>query len=53
MYDALKSFAEEQGIVFKKITKIPLEGEGMIEQRVQKCVDGVLNSLTCVINFFK
>ena len=40
MYYALKGFAEDYGFEFKKITKIPLEGEGMIEQRVQKWVDG-------------
>lgn len=45
MFYALKGFAEEQGIEFKKITKIPLEGEGMIMERVQKYVD--------VIPYFK
>ncbi|KAH8108390.1 hypothetical protein DFH11DRAFT_1517039 [Phellopilus nigrolimitatus] len=33
---AVENFAEKRGIKFEEITKIPLEGEGKIEHRVQK-----------------
>lgn len=36
MNAAVEKFAEERGVTFDRITKIPLEGEGKIERRVQK-----------------
>jgi hypothetical protein len=35
-YSALEKFEEEHGFKFKKITKIPLEGDGTIERKVAK-----------------
>jgi hypothetical protein len=34
--DALASFEEEHGVKFAKVTKIPLEGDGTISQKVEK-----------------
>lgn len=36
MVQALEEFQEEHSVVFEKITKIPLEGEGTIDGRVLK-----------------
>ena len=36
MVQALENFQREHNIVFDKVTQIPLEGEGMIEKRVEK-----------------
>ena len=36
MVQALENFQREHNVVFEKITQIPLEGEGMIEKRVEK-----------------
>jgi hypothetical protein len=36
MHMAVEKFAEDQGVKFDRITRIPLEGEGKIERRVQK-----------------
>lgn len=38
MYAAVEAFAEKHQSEFEQITKIPLEGEGKIEQRVSKWV---------------
>ena len=38
MVQALENFQREHNVVFDKVTQIPLEGEGMIEKRVEKCV---------------
>jgi len=35
---ALREFEDEQGVKFDKITKVPLEGDGTIERRVERCV---------------
>lgn len=35
---ALEQFEEEHDFKFKKITKIPLEGDGTIERKVDKYV---------------
>ncbi|CCM04162.1 uncharacterized protein FIBRA_06324 [Fibroporia radiculosa] len=39
---ALGNFEQEQGFQFKKITKIPLEGDGPIERKVSKLHDHLL-----------
>lgn len=36
---ALEKFEEDHGVKFKKITKIPLEGDGTIERKVAKSVE--------------
>ena len=36
MVQALEEFQAEHGIKLEKVTKIPLEGEGMIKRRVDK-----------------
>jgi hypothetical protein len=36
MEQAVQEFENEQGVQLEKITKIPLEGEGTIERRVEK-----------------
>ena len=36
MLQALDDFQEKHGVKLKKITKIPLEGEGTINKRVDK-----------------
>ena len=36
MVQALEEFQAEHGIKLEKVTKIPLEGEGMIKHRVDK-----------------
>ena len=33
---ALENFEEEHGFKFKKITRIPLEGDGTIERKVAR-----------------
>ena len=38
MHSAVEKFAEDHGVQFDQVTKIPLEGEGKIERRVQKYV---------------
>ena len=35
---ALLEFEAEYGVKFDKITKVPLEGDGTIERRVDRCV---------------
>ena len=35
---ALHEFEDEHGVKFDKITKVPLEGDGTIERRVERCV---------------
>ena len=35
---ALEKFEEDHGFKFRKITKIPLEGDGTIERKVAKYV---------------
>jgi hypothetical protein len=35
---ALLEFEGEHGVKFDKITKVPLEGDGTIERRVERCV---------------
>lgn len=36
MASAVDAFAERYAVEFEQVTKIPLEGEGKIEHRVQK-----------------
>lgn len=36
--EALVSFEEEHNVKFAKVTKIPLEGDGTISRKVEKCV---------------
>ena len=38
MEAAVKDFAEKHGVAFEQITRIPLDGEGKIEHRVEKSV---------------
>ena len=38
---ALEKFEEEHGMKFKKISKIPLEGDGTIEHKVAKSVETI------------
>lgn len=38
MAQALEEFEGEYDVSLEKVTKIPLEGEGTIERRVEKCV---------------
>lgn len=40
---ALEQFEQEHGFKFKKITKIPLEGDGTIERKVSKVHDHLLS----------
>jgi len=40
---ALEQFEQENGFKFKKITKIPLEGDGTIERKVSKVHDHLLS----------
>lgn len=47
MVQALENFQREHNVVFDKVTQIPLEGEGMIEKRVEKCV-----ALTMTLRLF-
>ena len=37
MEQALVEFEGEYGVKFDKITKVPLEGDGTIERRVERC----------------
>jgi hypothetical protein len=37
MEQALEDFGVEHGVNFEKISTIPLEGEGTIEKRVERC----------------
>ena len=34
---ALQHFEDEHGVKLEKITKIPLEGDGTIDKRVERC----------------
>lgn len=38
MVQALDEFQEHHGVKFDKVTQMPLEGEGTISKRVDKCV---------------
>jgi hypothetical protein len=38
MCQALEEFQEQHGVRIEKVTQIPLEGEGTISKRVDKCV---------------
>lgn len=38
MNTALEDFQEKHGVKLEKVTLIPLEGEGTISHRVDKCV---------------
>jgi hypothetical protein len=38
MCQALEVFQERHGVRLEKVTQIPLEGEGTISKRVEKCV---------------
>ena len=38
MCQALEAFQEQHGVRIEKVTQIPLEGEGTISKRVDKCV---------------
>jgi len=38
MCQALEVFQEQHGVRIEKVTQIPLEGEGTISKRVEKCV---------------
>lgn len=38
MVQALEEFQQAHGVALEKITKIPLEGEGTIDRRVDRCV---------------
>ena len=38
MCQALEQFEQEHGFKFKKITRVPLEGDGTIERKVSKYV---------------
>jgi hypothetical protein len=38
MLQALEDFQEQHHVKFEKITKIPLEGDGCIYDRVEMCV---------------
>jgi hypothetical protein len=38
MCQALEVFQEQHGVQIEKVTQIPLEGEGTISKRVDKCV---------------
>ena len=38
MGQALEEFEREHGVEFEKVTLVPLEGEGTIEERVGKSV---------------
>lgn len=38
MAQALEEFQERHGVKFEKVTQMPLEGEGTISKRVDKCV---------------
>jgi hypothetical protein len=40
MCRALEAFQEQHKVRFKKVTQIPLEGEGTINKRVEKWVYG-------------
>ncbi|TFK64865.1 hypothetical protein BDN72DRAFT_846231 [Pluteus cervinus] len=42
MVQALEDFQEKHGVQFKKITKIPLEGEGTISRRVDRLYSNLL-----------
>lgn len=44
MVQALDNFQKEHNIVFDKITQIPLEGEGMIEKRVEKLYGNLMKN---------
>jgi hypothetical protein len=46
MVQALEEFQEAHGVKLEKITKIPLEGEGTIDRRVEKCVLPISIALT-------
>ena len=47
MVQALENFQREHNVVFDKVTQIPLEGEGMIEKRVEKYL-----ALTLILRLF-
>lgn len=39
MVQALENFQDDYGVSLEKITRIPLEGEGTIERRVERWVN--------------
>jgi len=39
MCQALELFQEQHKVRLERVTQIPLEGEGTISKRVEKCVD--------------
>ncbi|ESK92975.1 yml020w-like protein [Moniliophthora roreri MCA 2997] len=44
MVQALEEFQEAHGVKLEKITKIPLEGEGTIDRRVEKLYNSLLSN---------
>lgn len=54
MCQALEAFQEQHGVEFEKVTQIPLEGEGTISKRVDKCVHTrtTLSRLPEILKFF-
>ncbi|KAL1699730.1 hypothetical protein EV121DRAFT_215648 [Schizophyllum commune] len=44
MVQALENFQREHNVVFDKVTQIPLEGEGMIEKRVEKLYGNLMKN---------
>ncbi|KAL1731495.1 hypothetical protein EV714DRAFT_208762 [Schizophyllum commune] len=44
MVQALDNFQREHNVVFDKVTQIPLEGEGMIEKRVEKLYGNLMKN---------
>jgi hypothetical protein len=44
MCQALESFQEQHKVRLERVTQIPLEGEGTISKRVEKCVHHLIGS---------
>ena len=51
MCQALEVFQEQHGVQIEKVTQIPLEGEGTISKRVDKCVHAQLFAYRYILKF--
>jgi len=51
MCQALEVFQEQHGVQLEKVTQIPLEGEGTISKRVDRCVNPQLLAYRNIVDF--
>ncbi len=52
MVQALENFQQEHDVCLEKITRIPLEGEGTIERRVERGVSVYWILCPCRLTYF-